>query len=109
VIPGGPIRTFEVVRLAEYASSGQRWLGMASLSGGDLIQPVAGPLAEPGLMLEFLGGDGALVLAPSAVRSVEVTLVGATERKVPRSWTGGANTILAETLSTRVFLRNTPR
>jgi hypothetical protein len=103
---GGPVRTFEVSRLAEYSSGGQRWLGLASVSGGEPIQPVAGPLAGEGLTLEYLDGAGASVLDPMAVRSIRLTLVGASERRVAIGWTGGPKAFVAETISTRLFLRN---
>jgi prepilin-type N-terminal cleavage/methylation domain-containing protein len=109
VVPGGPVRTFEVIRLAEYASGGLRWLGVASLSGGETIQPLAGPLAGDGLTLEYLDGEGTAVSDPAAVRSLGATLVGASERTVARHWTGGPNAMVVDTISARLFLRNTPR
>lgn len=109
VVPGGPVRTFEVIRLAEYASAGQRWLGTASVSGGEAIQPLAGPLAGAGLTLEYLGGDGAPTSNPAAVRGIRATLVGAGERTVARNWSGGQNAAVVDTVSTRLFLRNMPR
>ncbi len=108
IVVGGPVRTFEVMRLAEYASGGQRWLGQASVSGGEVIQPLAGPLAGDGLTLEYLG-DGGTVVDPAAVRSIRITLVGASERRAAINWTGGANAFVAETVSTRLFLRNVRR
>jgi prepilin-type N-terminal cleavage/methylation domain-containing protein len=109
VLAGGPVRAFEVVRLAEYTSAGQRWLGFASVSGGETIQPVAGPLTSDGLTLEYLdtGGGGTSTLV--TVRSVRVTLVGASERAVARGWSGGPKVFAVETVSTRLSLRNTPR
>jgi len=109
VVPGSPVRTFEIMRLAEYSSLGQHWLGMASLSGGELIQPVSGPLTGTGLTFAYLGRDGAPVSAPSAVRSIRMSLIGATERPVAPGWGAGTGGIVAETLSARVFLRNLPR
>lgn len=109
VVVGGPVRTFEVVRLAEYASGGQRWLGLASLSGGESVQPVAGPLDGDGLTLEYLDAAGAAVADPLAVRSIRLTLVGSGERQVPAGWTGAARAVIAETVSTQVFLRNVQR
>jgi hypothetical protein len=106
---GGPVRTFEVSRLAEYASGGQRWLGLASVSGGESIQPIAGPLTGEGLRLEYLDGTGAEVVDPAAVRSIRITLVGASERRAAIGWTGGPKAFVAETVSTRLFLRNVQR
>jgi hypothetical protein len=109
VILGGPVRSFEVMRLAEYSSAGQRWLGTASVSGGDLIQPIAGPLSGAGLSLEYLDGNGAAVSDPAAVRSIRATLEGVTERAVSRNWSAGPPGFVAETLATRLSLRNVPR
>lgn len=109
IVVGGPVRTFEVVRLGEYASGGQRWLGLASVSGGESIQPVAGPLAGEGLTLEYLDAAGAPVADPAGVVRIRVTLVGASERPIPAGWTGSPRAIAAETASTQVFLRNVQR
>ncbi len=109
VVVGGPVRTFEVSRLAEYASGSQRWLGLASVSGGEAIQPLAGPLAGDGLTLEYLDEFGTAVIDPAAVRSIRITLVGAGERAVALGWTGGPKAFAAETVSTRLFLRNVQR
>jgi hypothetical protein len=109
VVPGGPVLTFEVMRLAEYLSGGLLWLGTASVSAGEVIQPVAGPLAGSGLTLEYLSELGASVVDPAAVRRVRATLIGGTERPVGRAWSGGPMAVAAETLGAEIFLRNTPR
>ena len=109
VVPGGPARVFEVVRLAEYASGGQRWLGTASVSGRETIQPLAGPLAGDGLTLEYLGREGTPTSDPAAVRSIRATLVAAGERAVARIWSGGPNAVVVDTVSTRLLLRNMAR
>jgi len=109
VVTGGPVRTFEVMRLAEYSSSGLRWLGAASVSGGEAIQPVAGPLAGAGLTLEYLSGAGNPTLDPVAVRQIRATVVVASERPVASSSSGGSPAVTAETLRTEIFLRNAPR
>lgn len=103
---GGPVRSFEVTRLAEYSSGGLRWLGLASVSGGETIQPLAGPLTGDGLSLEYFGEAGTVVVNPADVRSLRITLTGASERSVARAWTGGPQRVVAETVSTRLFLRN---
>jgi len=109
VAPGEPVRTFEVMRIAEYVSSGQRWLGLASVSAGETIQPVAGPLAGDGLTLEYLDAGGAATTDPMQVRSLRLTLVGASERRAARNWTGGPSAAVVETVSSRLFLRNIRR
>lgn len=39
------VRIFEVMELRRYRSEGAAWLGLRSVSGGEVIQPVLGPLA----------------------------------------------------------------
>jgi len=109
VLAGGPVRTFEVMRLAEYSSGGLRWLGVASVSGGEAIQPVAGPLAGAGLTLEYFSGAGSPTRDPVAVRRVRANLVVASERPVTGLSSARAAAVMAETLRTELFLRNVPR
>ena len=109
LLPGGPVRTFEVVRIAEYQSGGERWLGMASISGGEAIQPVAGPLVGAGLTVEYLGATGAPVVQGSAVRQLRIALVGAGDRAVGAAWTGRPAGAAVDSLLTRITLRNVGR
>jgi prepilin-type N-terminal cleavage/methylation domain-containing protein len=75
-LPGGiPVRIFEIMELASYRSDRQTWLGLRSLSSGEAIQPLFGPLAEPnGFRLEFSDGSGAAAALPQLVKTVSVTL-----------------------------------
>ncbi len=109
VIVGGPVRTEEVMRLKSYASGGQQWVGVASLSGGDAVQPILGPITAGGFSLTYLDGSGAVTAIRDSVRMIQLRLIGVTERRVARGGTTGANVILQDTLVTRVMLRNTPR
>lgn len=109
VTVGGPVRTEEVMRLKSYASGGQQWVGAASLSGGDAVQPILGPITTDGFTLEYFAGDGTVTAVPSAVRTIRITLIGITERAVARGGNSGANVLLQDTLVTRVQLRNAPR
>jgi hypothetical protein len=109
VEPGGPVRSFEVMRLKEYVSTGHRWLGAESLSGGDAVQPVLGPLSGNGVTMAYRGKDGAATLDPRAVRSIEVVLEEATQTAVARAWSAGARDFVSDTIRTLVYLRNTPR
>jgi len=109
VVVGGPIRTEEVMRLKSYAAGGQQWVGVASLSGGDAVQPILGPITPTGFALAYFTGDGTVTNVPSAVRVIGITIVGLTERAVARTGGSGANVLLQDTLVTRVLLRNAPR
>jgi len=106
---GGPVQTFEVMRLKEYVSTGHRWLGLESLSGGDVVQPVLGPLSGSGVTVAYLGEAGTPTIDPRAVRSIEVMLEEATQGPVARAWSSGPRGYVSDTIRVRVFLRNTPR
>lgn len=87
VTAGAPVRLAEVMEARYYASGGKSWLGLRSVSTGEVITPVAGPLADStagvrGLTLRYLDGVGAGTLDPARVRAVEVTLVGVTDQPV---------------------------
>ena len=109
VVVGGPVRTEEVMRLKSYSAGGQQWVGAASLSGGDAVQPILGPITADGLLLQYFTGDGTATTTPAAVRVVRIRLIGLTERAVAQGGTGGPNVLLRDTLETRVLLRNAPR
>lgn len=109
VVVGGPVRTEEVMRLKGYASAGRRWVGATSVSGGDVVQPILGPLATDGFRLAYYSGDGTVATTPAAVRQVELTLIVRSERAVAPPGAGSANTNLEDTLVTRIALRNAPR
>lgn len=109
VVVGGPVRTFEVMRLKSYASDGQQWVGAVSVSGGDAVQPILGPITPAGFQLAYLTGDGTVTNVPAAVRVIRIQVIGLTERAVAQGGTSGANVILQDTLVTRVLLRNAPR
>jgi prepilin-type N-terminal cleavage/methylation domain-containing protein len=109
VVVGGPVRTEEVMRLKSYASGGQQWVGAASLSGGDAVQPILGPISADGFHMDYFTGDGTATNTPSAVRVIRITLIGLTERAVAQGGVSGPNAVLRDTLVTRVLLRNTPR
>jgi len=109
VVVGGPVRTEEVMQLKSYASGGKQWVGIASLSGGDAVQPILGPITAGGFQLAYFTGDGTATATLSAVRVIRITLIGVTDRAVAQGGVSGPNALLQDTLVTRVLLRNTPR
>jgi prepilin-type N-terminal cleavage/methylation domain-containing protein len=109
VVVGGPVRTEEVMRLKSYTADGQEWVGAESISGGDAVQPILGPIAPGGFALSYFTGDGTATNVPANVRVIGVTVIGLTERAVAQGGNTGANAILQDTLVTRVLLRNAPR
>ena len=93
-----PIRFYEIVELRSYQQGTLTWLGARSVSAGETIQPVFGPLADGGFRLEFYTADGTSTGDPGAVRSIGV-----------RVRARATDTGLGDSLSTRVLLRNAGR
>lgn len=69
-----PALVFEVMQARLYSSSGQWWLGARSVSGGEIIQPLAGPLDPGGLSLQWWDSLGASTSQPSQARTVALGL-----------------------------------
>jgi hypothetical protein len=57
-----------------YRSQGAWWLGARSESAGEVIQPVAGPLAPAGLRLVYRDSLGLPTSAAGGVREIELRL-----------------------------------
>ncbi|MEO8199469.1 MAG: hypothetical protein ABI679_03005 [Gemmatimonadota bacterium] len=101
-----PLRTFEVMQVKLYQSAGEYWLGTRSVSAGETIQPVIGPLSSQGLALAYYDSTGAVATAATDVRSIEITIRGMTSVGV-RSGAGfGSVNRQPDSLTTRVLLRN---
>lgn len=109
VVVGGPVRVEEVMRLKGYASGADRWVGAQSVSAGESVQPILGPIAANGFRLAYFDSVGATTTVPASVRTIQVTLIGVTERAVARGGNSGPNALIQDTLVTRVMLRNAPR
>ncbi len=90
-----PIRVYEIVQIRAYLSDGLTWLGARSVSAGESIQPVFGPLAVGGLRLNYFDPAGLLTLNRDRVRSIGITLIAQPS--------GG---LAKDSLSTRVLIRN---
>ena len=87
VTPGAPVRLAEVMQMRYYRSGGKSWFGMRSVSTGEVITPVAGPLADSsagvrGLTLIYRDAADRPTSDPAAVRAVEIALVGVTEQPI---------------------------
>jgi prepilin-type N-terminal cleavage/methylation domain-containing protein len=92
---GAPVRIAEVAELRLYQSGGKSWLGARSVSAGEAIQPVVGPLADAqGLRLEYLSGAGTPTTDVTGIKSVRITVRGQMEG------------LADEELVTQVTLRN---
>jgi prepilin-type N-terminal cleavage/methylation domain-containing protein len=113
VVPGAPARLAEVMQMRYYRSGGKSWFGMRSVSTGEVITPVAGPLADStggvrGLTLVYRDASGALTSDPAAVRAVEIALIGITDQPV-HGRDLRRPLVDSFALTTRVALRNALR
>lgn len=101
---GTPVRFTELMELRLYRSDGRSWLGARSVSTGEAIQPLLGPLADPGgLQLEYLDASGAHTTDPTGIRSIRITLRGLVDG-------GGSDAAgLQEELVVQVAFRNSRR
>ena len=110
VLPGAPVRLVEVMQARYYQSGGKSWLGLRSVSTGEAITPLAGPLADStaavrGLTLRYSDGAGAATTDPAAVRTVEVDLLGVSDQPIHRA---GLPRPMVDSfaLTARITLRN---
>ena len=101
---GTPVRTFEVMELKLYRSEGKSWLGMRSVSAGEAIQPLAGPLSDDGFRLDYRDRTGRPTDDVTAISSIGVAIHGIGERQP--SLNGVPGDSLAEELATQIVLRN---
>ena len=75
------------MQIRYYRSGGKAWLGMRSVATGEVIQPVAGPLADSaagarGLTLAYRDAAGDPTADPAAVRAVDIALLGVTDQPI---------------------------
>jgi hypothetical protein len=74
-----PVRIFEVMQARMYRSQGAWWLGARSVTAGEAIQPVAGPLDPTLSRMRYRDSLGLPTLTPGAVREVEFRLGTSTD------------------------------
>ncbi|MEP6571639.1 MAG: prepilin-type N-terminal cleavage/methylation domain-containing protein [Gemmatimonadota bacterium] len=101
-------RIFEIMQVRLYQSGGLFWLGARSVSAGETIQPVLGPLTGTGLALQYFDSAGGPTTVPAAVRTIEIGLRARSEHLV-RSAAGAAPAaLLQDSVLVRIGLRNAP-
>jgi len=76
---GTPVRLFEVMELKAYRNgTGEDWLGIRSVSAGETIQPIVGPLARaggaPGFAIRYFDAMGSPSTDPTTVARLEFTI-----------------------------------
>lgn len=99
-----PVRLFEIMQIKLYQSQGSYWLGARSVSAGEVIQPVLGPLDSNGLAITFRDSVGALAIRGSDVRSGEVIIRARASQMIHGS--GGASQMLRDSVRVTIPLRN---
>ncbi len=99
-----PVRLFEIMQIKLYQSQGDYWLGARSVSAGEVIQPVLGPLDTNGLSFTFRDSAGGLASRAFAVRSGELTIRAVAAQAVAGSF--GAPQLLRDTARVALPLRN---
>jgi len=106
---GTPIRFYEVMQVNLHQADGKSWLGARSVSAGEAIQPVLGPLADGnGFLLQYLTAAGAVTTDPKAIKSIRVTLRGISDGAI-NAGIAGTPTHVQEELVSQVALRNALR
>ncbi|HEU5153906.1 MAG TPA: prepilin-type N-terminal cleavage/methylation domain-containing protein [Gemmatimonadales bacterium] len=100
-----PVRLFEIMQIKLYQSQGSHWLGARSVSAGEVIQPVLGPLDSNGLAITFRDSLGAVAIRPIDVRSGDVVIRAQSSQRV--HWSGGVTQLLSDSVRVAIPLRNT--
>ena len=99
---GTPIRIAEVMEVRLYESGGRSWLGARSVSTGEAIQPLVGPLTKgSGFRLEYLDATGTPTADRTSIKSIRIAVRGTTE-----GGGAGSSSPVEEELITQVALRN---
>jgi prepilin-type N-terminal cleavage/methylation domain-containing protein len=106
---GTPVHIYEVMELKLHVADGRSWLGARSISAGEAIQPVLGPLVDGnGFQLEYLDATGAITADRTAIKSIRVTIRGISDGAVTPG-IEGSPTYVQDSLVTQVALRNSFR
>jgi prepilin-type N-terminal cleavage/methylation domain-containing protein len=106
---GTPIHIYEVMELKLHQADGKSWLGARSISAGEAIQPVLGPLVDGnGFQLEYLDAAGAITADLTAIKSIRITIRGISDGAV-NPGVEGSPTYVQDSLVTQVALRNSFR
>jgi hypothetical protein len=105
--PGSVVRIFETMEARRYSSGGAEWLGLQSISAGEQIQPLAGPLAAiTGLVIGPESAAGAPAGSPATAEAVRLQVRAVTNRELGL---GIARTAPArDSMPAYVFFRNRP-
>ena len=111
VITGAPVRLFDVMEMRAIPEDGRSWLGMRSVTSGEAVQAVVGPIADStattrGLRFRYRDRLGVETAVLKDIRTVEIALQGVTDQATRSS---GHYAVDSLSLTTRVAMRNTLR
>ena len=101
-----PARSFETMEMRLYETGGRWWLGARSVSGGDNLEPVLGPLTADGLVFTYLDRAGAQTATIANMRMLDIAMKGQTDGTIATGLE--ALSIGEDSLTTRIRLRNAP-
>lgn len=102
-----PVRIYEVMELRLYQSGGNSWLGAHSLSAGEVIQPLLGPMVDgTGFTLDYLDAAGSMTADRNAIKSLTVRVRGVSENPITVGGGFSPRALVQESLVARVSLRN---
>jgi hypothetical protein len=102
-------RIFEIMQVRLYQSSGLFWLGARSVSAGEVIQPVLGPLLPGGLGFTCFDSAGATTVRLSSVRTIAIAIRGLSEHPVRAAAGAAPLLLLQDSVVALIGLRNAPR
>ena len=99
------VRTFEVMELRHYLSGADAWLGLRSVSAGELIQPVSGPFRSSSAPFSYFDASGAATSDLRLVRRVRAAFQGITRPDGAAGAAARADQVRRDSLETVVALR----
>jgi len=102
-----PVIAFEIMQVRSYTSASETWLGVRSVSSGEVIQPLLGPLESSGLSLRFLNAQDAPTTLPAEVRTILATLPLVSEHQVHAHGAQGPRSVLRDSAAVRFTLQST--
>jgi prepilin-type N-terminal cleavage/methylation domain-containing protein len=108
VLVEAPVRTFEIMQIAPVTQSGVDFLGARSVSAGQALQAVAGPLQTGGLSIAYYDSLGNVTGTLARIRSISITLRGQSDRAVRAGGTSATVQPVQDSLVRWVTLRNSP-
>jgi hypothetical protein len=104
---GSVVRIFETMEARRYASGGAEWLGLQSVSAGEPVQPLAGPLiTTTGLAIGPESAAGAPTATPASADAVRLQVRAVTNRELGIGLARAAPA--TDSLPAYVFFRNRP-